>query len=81
MSPTRRAHGRKTRRAVPAYGDLGCLATPRACLDGYAGPAFLVAPLASERSGYRRVFRGGRAASRPRTFESFAYTATPVTVG
>lgn len=64
-----------------SYGDLGCLATPRACLDGYAGPAFLVAPLASERSGYRRVFRGGRAASRPRTFESFAYTATPVTVG
>ncbi len=64
-----------------SYADLGCLAAPPACLDGYAGPAFLVAPLAGERRGYRRAFRGGRAASRPRTFESFAYAATPITVG
>ena len=66
-----------------SYGDLGCLAAPGACIDGYGGPAFLDAGLAgaTEKSGYRRGFQGGPAAARPRSFEGFAYTATPITVG
>lgn len=66
-----------------SYGDLGCLAAPGTCIDGYGGPAFLDAGLAgaTEKSGYRRGFQGGPAAARPRSFEGFAYTATPITVG
>ncbi len=66
-----------------SYGDLGCLAQPGACLDGYGGPAFVDAGLAgaTEKGGYKRAFQGGPAAARPRNFEGFAYTATPLTVG
>lgn len=66
-----------------SYGDLGCLAGPGACLDGYAGPVFVDAGLAgaTEKGGYKRGFHGGAAAARARHFDSFAYTATPLTVG
>lgn len=66
-----------------SYGDLRCLSEPATCIDGYAGPVFVDAGLAqaTEKGGYKRAFQAGAAAARPRSFDGFAYTATPLTVG
>lgn len=65
------------------YGDLACLPAPAKCLKGYTGPAFLDDELANlkDKSGYKRAFQAGRAGSKPRTYQSFAYTATPAEPG
>lgn len=65
------------------YGDLACLPAPATCLKGYTGPAFLDDELASlkDKSGYKRAFQAGRAGSKPRTYQTFAYTATPAEPG
>ncbi len=64
------------------YGDLRCLAEPTACIEGYAGPVFLDAALASgqDKGGYRRRLHAGAPIGGGR-YRSFAYTATPVTPG
>jgi protein TonB len=65
------------------YGDLACLSEPKGCINGYTGPNFLDAALASatEKSGYRRAFQSGPTAAAPRGFDSFAYTAMPASPG
>ena len=65
------------------YGDLACLPAPATCLKGYTGPNFLDAELASlkDKSGYKRTFQIGRAGKKPRTYQTFAYTATPIEPG
>lgn len=65
------------------YGDLACLAEPKSCIDEYSGPSFLDPTFASasEKSGYKRSFQPGPAASAVRRYQSFAYTAVPTTPG
>jgi hypothetical protein len=69
--------------AAQGYGDPACLAEPQACLEGYAGPSFIDSALASatEKSGYRRTFHSGPAGKKPGTYQTFAYTSTPVEPG
>jgi type IV pilus assembly protein PilA len=74
------------------YGPPECLARPSECLPAYDGPTFLDRELASAtvKSGYRRTFHPGPAASpaaaagappATRALESFAYVAVPETPG
>ena len=75
------------------YGPPPCLATPTACVPAYSGPTFLDPALASAtvKSGYRRTFHPGPAASvtasapgspfATGSLEGFAYTAVPVEPG
>jgi hypothetical protein len=67
-----------------AYGDLRCLAEPKSCRPGYAGPTFIDEKLAAlgDKAGYKRAFFAGRP-TRPgaKAYASFAYTATPVEPG
>lgn len=69
--------------AAGGYGELACLPAPATCIKGYAGPAFLGAELASleNKSGYERTFQAGRAGKKPRTYQSFAYTASQAEPG
>jgi type II secretory pathway pseudopilin PulG len=65
------------------YGEMLCLGQPKLCIVGYSGPQLLDAELASlrEKSGYRRAFHPGPAASTARSLSAYAYTASPVRQG
>jgi type II secretory pathway pseudopilin PulG len=67
-----------------AYGELRCLADPKACKPGYAGASFIDATLGAltDKSGYKRAFFPGKP-SKPgaKSYAAFAYTATPVEPG
>jgi len=67
------------------YDRLECLAEPARCIPGYTGPSLLLPELAmaAKKSGYRRAFHPGLAASpRPATVSptslmSYAYVGVP----
>jgi type II secretory pathway pseudopilin PulG len=63
------------------YGELRCLGEPKSCLPNYDGPPFLDPVLASleDKNGYHRGFFPGPPGPRPGTYQSYAYTAAPVT--
>jgi hypothetical protein len=65
------------------YGEMACLAEPKLCLSGYAGPVFLNPELATakEKSGYRRVFHAGPPGQAPGSVTAYAYTASPLQQG
>jgi len=69
--------------STQGYGELACLSAPATCVKGYTGPAFLDAELASlkDKNGYKRVFQAGKPGPRPRSFQTYAYAATPLEAG
>ncbi len=64
-----------------AYAELRCLAEPKSCVANYNGPVFIDAGLGSlaDKGGYKRQFFPGQ--QMQGGFDSFAYTAAPVTPG
>jgi hypothetical protein len=63
-----------------AYGTLECLADPRPCLRGYAGPPFLAAGAlpAGTQDGYRWSFHPGPASAPAPGLAGYVVVAVPV---